>query len=56
MERDWTYRELKEIRLLMDESPEVVAQHLNHKFHEGLDVRGKSCVLKARKTIHVLFP
>jgi len=55
MARDWTYPEIKEIRILVGESSDVVAQHLNHKFHGGSPVRTRACVEKVKRTIHVLF-
>ena len=55
MERDWTYPEIKEVRILVGESPDVVAQHLNQKFHDGQPIRSRACVEKVKRTIHVLF-
>jgi hypothetical protein len=55
MERLWSYKELKEIRLKVDLPSEYVAEHLNRVFHEGAAVRDKSGVERVKRNLHVLF-
>lgn len=55
MERLWSYKELKEVRILQDKPSEMIARHLNQTFHDGQEARDKQSVDKVKRNLHILF-
>ena len=55
MEKLWSYKELKEVRLNVEKPSEDIARHLNQVFHKGEAARNQVSVEKVKRTLNVLF-